>query len=435
MYPLDPPAVYVHESVMADPRYQKRVENVVRALQKPIEPVVYGDADLPVMIREKGLLERCKVMGALNDVRDPILLFNTFRFDDKGEERCQALKAAGCEIGGDMRTALLGEGAFHWSGYNLKDDPHRKDKVCRPCWRIHLQHGCVHRCKYCGLGGLLVSMVNIEDYCQNLGRIIERHPWQTTYLLDDDADPPALEPEQGVLGALIEYFGTLQARYLVVHTKTWNSAWVRELKHNGNTILVWSLAGATQSRLIEPKAGTTEERVEAARVAEQAGYPIRYKFKPIIPVKTWREDAAHAVKLLFEKTHPDIISLCVFMWMDVDEMKRRLPLDLLDPTFLKAAEEGRAEMEATHAKPFPHAVRTEIYDHYLREIRKYDKEIPVSLSTENFAIWKDFRRKLGMSATNYVCGCGPMCVPGMKKLDQHPFKAAVKDAAGIPGTV
>ncbi|HOZ48573.1 MAG TPA: radical SAM protein [Candidatus Hydrogenedentes bacterium] len=437
MYPLDPPAVYAHESVMANPTYRARVERVVAALEKTRDIVTYRDDDLPDLILHQGLMDGRKRMGRLDAVRDPILLFNTFRFDspEAVAARRERLVAQGvpCE---QCRDSLVGTGAFHWARYNLDGDPCRHDKVCRPCWRIHLEDGCVHRCKYCDFGGLLVSMVNIEEYCEYLGHIIERHPWQKTYLLDDDGDPPGLEPELGVASRLIEYFGTLEDRYLVVHTKTWNTRWLRSLKHNGNTIMLWSISGATQSRFLEPKAGSTEERVEAARIAQEAGCPVRFKFKPIIPVRNWREEAAEAVRLVFERTTPDVISLCVFMWMTVDDMKSMLPVKLLDPEFLAEAESSVEEVKETRTKPFPPRVRAAIYDHYLNEIRKYDADIPVSLSTETFAMWKAFQDKLGMSATNYVCGCGPQSVPGARKLDAHAFNVAVRnDAGAIPGVV
>ena len=434
MYPLEPPAVWVHESAMADARCRERVERFLAALQRPTRLKLYRDDDLPAMVEHEGLLEGRRPMGTMAEVRDPVIVFNTFRFDGRFAER--RAWAAERIPGFDKRgfPALLGYGAFHWANYNLEGDPARHDKVCRPCWRIHLQNGCVHRCKYCSFGGVLVAAVNVEDYCHHLGRLIERHPWQLTYLLDDDADPPCLEPELGTLPYLIEFFATLPDRYLVVHTKTWNTTWMREVDHRGKTIIVWSLSGPTQSRLLEPKAGTTEERVEAARVAQEAGYQIRYKFKPIIPVRGWREEAAYAIRLVFEKTRPDVISLCCFMWMDVDEMLRRLPEELLDPEFVQAARECRDEVADTRAKPFPHRVREEIYDHYLREIRRWDPDIPVSLSTENFAMWKAFGHKLGFSATNYVCGCGPQSVPGARRLACHPFRVAVRNDDGIPGT-
>ena len=432
MYPLDPPAVYIHQDVMANDLWRPRALGVVNALERPVEPVVFADEQLPEMI-ENGLLANRKAMGTLDEVHDPILVFNTFRFDGRYAERVEALRAAGLKSDGALR-AILGYGAYNWANYNLEGDPNRHDKVCRPCWRIHLHNGCVHQCLYCGLGGLLVSSVNVEEYCTHLGEIVRRHPWQTTFLLDDDADPPCLEPEHGTLGPLMEWFGTLDGRYLIIHTKTWNTEWMRHVDHRGNTIIVWSLSGSTQSRLLEPNTGTTEQRIEAARTAQEAGIQIRYKFKPIIPVKGWREEAAYAVKLLFERTKPDVISLCVFMWHHVDEMKKKLPVDMLDPAYLEAAEESTEETKETRTSPFPQWVRQEIYEHHLAEIRKWDPDIPVSVSTENFKLWKALGPKLGFTATNYVCGCGPQSTPGARKLSCHPFEVAVRDDEGIPCT-
>jgi len=436
LYRLHPPAIYIHERVAKNMEYRAGVDRVIEALESPVVPVEFGDGDIPDMILSQGILKNRQAMGTLEQVSDPILLFDTFRFDGRNAVASRKRHLIGRGVPPNLcRNSLLGTGAFHWANYNLEGDPHRQDKVCRPCWRIHLQEGCVHQCKYCSFGGLLVCMMNVQEYCGYLGQIISRHPWQKTYLLDDDGDPPCLEPELGTLGTLIEYFGKQQERYLVIHTKTWNTEWMTSLRHQGNTIVLWSLSGRTQSRELEPATGTFEERVEAARIAEEAGYTVRFKFKPIIPVKNWREEADEAVELLFQKTHPDVISLCCFMWMDVDEMKRRLPQEMLDPWALTAAEEDREEMEGTRAKPFPQRIRKEIYQHYVKAIRKHDPKIPVTLSTENFRMWAEMGRELGYSATNYPCGCGPQTVPGQGKLKCHPFRVAVRNDDGIPGVI
>ncbi|MCP4643336.1 MAG: hypothetical protein GY851_23010 [bacterium] len=436
MYQIAPPAVLAHEIVIANPANRERVERVVAALNEPVPITIYNDDTLGQHVLGLNLVNRRSVMGTQAEIEDPVLLFDTFRFDsdEDVEARKKSLVAQGVPES-FCRSSLVGTGAFHWARYNLDGDPNQHDKVCRPCWRIHLAEGCLHRCAYCNYGGLLVTMVNVEEYCDHLGEIIRRHPWQKTYLLDDDADPPGLEPELGCLGPLIEYFGTLDDRYLIIHTKTWNTHWMRDLRHNGNTIIVWSISGPTQSRQIEPVTGTTERRIEAARVAQEAGYQIRYKFKPIIPVKNWREDAEHAVRLLFERTNPDVISLCTYMWRPVQDLKAHLPVDLLEPAYVRAAEESEEEVANTTTKPFPEWVRAEIYEHYLREIRKYDPDIPVSLSTESFDMWKRFEDLLGATATNYVCGCGPQSTPGAKKLSCHAFDVAVCDREGIPGVV
>jgi len=432
MYELRPPAVYAHESVLADPRYKGRLDRVVAALAEPIEPVVYTDAELPSLITERGLVAGRVPMGSLETIPDPILLLNTFRFDDRRAERMAPLAPVltGLPGGYHLHEALAGYGAFHYANYNQEGDPHGNDKVCRPCWRIHFQNGCLHKCHYCPFGGLLVTMVNVEDYIAQLDRLIQAHRWQETFLLEDDADVLCLEPELGCLGPIIEHFAALEGRYAVIHTKSGNVEWMTDLAHRGNTIMTWSLGGPTQSRLLEPVTATNERRIEAARICEAAGYPVRYKFKPIIPVRNWRKEAAEVIARVFDRTTPDVISLCVFMWMDIDELKRRIDPSELAPAFVKAAEDAAEDMAETRAKPFPPHVRAEIYRHYLREIRKHDTDVPVSLSTENFGMWKELGEELGCTATNYVCGCGPNSTPGRKKLTIHPFQVPHVAAEG-----
>ena len=427
MYELNPPAVFAHESVMDDPRYKARLESVVSALSVPIEPEIYRDEDLPELIKERRILANRVPMGSLEEIRDPIPLFNTFRFDGQRAERSEWMKQQGVS---NASAPLLGYGPFDWANYCLPADPHRHDKVCRPCWRLHFQNGCIHRCHYCGFGGLLVPMVNVEDYIQNLAKLINAHPWQETYLFEDDADVPCLEPELGCLGPLIEFFGTLKDRYLIIHTKSWNFDWALDLKHNGNTIIVWSISAPTQSSVLEPKTGTTEQRIESARKCQEAGYIVRYKFKPIIPVRDWRVDASEAIRMIFAKTDPDVISLCCFMWMTIDDLKRRLDVSLLDPTYIAAAEAAVDEVADTRTKPFPEWVRAEIYEHHFNEIRKWNQKTPVSLSTENWKMWKRLESTLGLTALNYVCGCGPNSVPWRDKLQVHPFKIAKKSLDG-----
>ncbi len=432
MYDLRPPAVYVHETVAHEPRLAGRVDRVVAALAEAPEPVVYRDEDLPALVRDAGLVERASTpMGTMDDVPDPILLFNTFRFDGRREERLAWLAEHAPAVGGyHTAEALMGYGAFSFECYGQEGDPKRSEKVCRPCWRLHFQNGCAHKCHYCGLGGLLATMVNVEDYVGQLDRLIDLHPWQETFLLEDDADVLCLEPELGCLGELIRSFGTRDGKYLILHTKSANVDWMLDLPHGGNTVFAWSLAGPEQAEWFEPVTGDTDERIAAAARAERAGYPVRFKFKPIIPTRSWRREASETVEKIFAATRPDIISLCVFMWMDLAEMRRRLRADRLDPEMVAAAEDAADRIGDLRTAPFPDDAREQIYRHYVREIRRHDPEVRISLSTESPGMWKRMGPMLDATASDYVCACGPNSTPGRRKLEINPFAVAVPDPAG-----
>jgi hypothetical protein len=80
----------------------------------------------------------------------------------------------------------------------------------------------------------------------------------------------------------------------------------------------------------------------------------------------------------------------------------------------------------TRAQPFPEGVRAEVYEHHLREIRRWNAAVPVSLSTENWRMWKRLGPALGFTARDYVCGCGPNSVPWRTRLRCDPFTSARK---------
>ena len=153
--------------------------------------------------------------------------------------------------------------------------------------------------------------------------------------------------------------------------------------------------------------------------------PIRFKFKPIIPVRDWRDEAREMIRDVFEQTQPDNLSMTVFMWTGFDDMACCIDLDLLDPKFVDAARKAAAsEWEHPHLRPFPHEVRREIYEFYHREVRAIDREIPLTLSTDSLAMWKDLGATLGVGPRNYTCGCGPCAVPGLETLPANPWKVA-----------
>jgi len=111
-------------------------------------------------------------------------------------------------------------------------------------------------------------------------------------------------------------------------------------------------------------------------------------------------------------------------WMTYADLVKLADTSLIDPWALGEAEKAAEEMAGQSTKPFPHHVRKEIYEFALAEIRKYDQEIPVALSTESRPMWEEMGPKLGLDPTNYVCGCGPQVTPGLRKLPCNPWHVA-----------
>ncbi len=429
---FQPPRVYVLKPVWDKPDAARRAERFAAAcIGADVRTISY--ADLPDVVVEEGW-DHFPRMGTLPAVPPPIPLLGLFHFDRRTVD----------ELTQRLRDAYRGDGHFNWwvaaggrhfsffhSGTKcdkIQDVAPNPQHVCRACWRLNQGAGCCHQCAYCGLGGVLINHVNVEDYIEHLAQLIKRNPWQTTYLLDDAMDVPTLEPQMDMLGPLMRFFETTGDRYLIIHTKTDRVAGFLNANAPRNTIIAWSLSGPTQSSQLEKVAGTTDGRLAAARVCQEAGITVRFKFKPIIPVPNWREDAAYMIARMFKETQPDNLSMTVLMWMDVAALKACIGKDLLDADCLAAAEAAKRELQELRTGPFPLPVRAEIYRHHLAEIRKHNADIPVTISTESMEMWKLLGPELGVSPRSYVCGCGPNATPGRKQLDISPWqdcKAAV----------
>ena len=144
------------------------------------------------------------------------------------------------------------------------------------------------------------------------------------------------------------------------------------------------------------------------------GVPVRYKFKPMIPIRNWREEYAKSIETMLRVSKPESVGFCVIMWMSLEDVGKKVPLELLDPEYVAAAREAAEDLAGNVVAPFPHHVRKEIYQFLIREVRKYDKDVLLYVSTESREMWTELAEELGQSPNAFFCGCTPVGVPGRK---------------------
>ena len=428
---FDPPRIYVLEDVWENPLAARRAQRLAQACPHA-EVQTFTYKDLPDIVVEEGW-DHFPMMGTLGEVPPPIPVLGLFRFDRSAvnETTAQMEKA----YQGDGRFAFdlaAGGNAFAFfcsnsrnfscsSTSQIRPNP---EHICRPQWRLHQGRGCPHQCSYCHLGGSLITHLNTEEYIERLADLLRQNPWQKTWLYDDVMDVLTLEPQIDSLGPLMRFFESTRDRYLILHTKSDRVQALIDAHAPRNTIVAWSLSGPTQSGQLERGSASTDARIEAARQCQEAGITIRYKFKPIIPVKNWRQEADYTIDQALSRTEPDNLSLTVLMWMQIESLRSCIPTDLLDETYLHATQEAAAQMTGTHVAPFPPAVREEIYRYYFAAIRKRNAAVPVTLSTESLDMWKTLGTTLGFTPANYVCGCGAGATPNKQVLDSNPWSDA-----------
>lgn len=418
MYPLIPLKIYALDSVLIDPLCMVRMDRILRAIGRTRDEIVRVDeANVPEVAAEiAGLWPPKEVPSSMPRSYMRPLVFTRIRVDKPLKPDIKPiLKRCSPEASEHLVRIILGHIDASRPFHQYKDD-WQKNMVCWPTLMLGTMTGCPHGCQYCGAGtsGNMIAVgLNVEETVERLiVPIAEKNPQQRCFLLIGwGSDEITFEPEYGAFDVFTTALDCLD-RYVYFHTGGDNVDWIADLKHKDRLIGVWSATCDSVARIIEPGAGRASDRIEAARKCREMGVPVRIKFKPMIPVRDWRREYAEIIEQTVKRAKPESIGFCVIMWMDIDGLAACIDLDLLDPDVVAAARAAADRMKGVTTGPFPHEVRREIYRTLVREVRKWDKDVPVYISTESREMWDDLKDELGQNPEAYICGCSPVAVPG-----------------------
>ena len=410
---LRPPAVYITEEAEQDERCVARIERMLTAIDCAHVERGVDDARLAEIIEANGWRESRR-WGQMAGPHDPPVVFNTFKNHHSKEQRERRLKQYP-QLGASRFHGYFG---FDWRQDGVPEWRAKEGRVCQPAWEFHTVWGCPFRCSYCWFGTVLNVMVDIEgflDYADR--RIRELDPPQTLYKWDNATDINCFEPEYDATRLMVDYFARQERNRLLLYTgKSDHVDFMLDYPHGGHTIIQWSLSGRTQSTVLEPETAPWNRRVEAAAKCQAAGYPIRFRFSPIIPVRGWREENRELIELIFATTRPDIMVLCMFGWMDYEVAAACVDMSLLDEQMVRAMEGTAPFLKGRRYGPLPHDARAEIYRFLFDEIRRVSPNTPVTLCLETPAMWAEFGRRPPQVGASYPCVCGPYCTPGHPKF-------------------
>lgn len=285
--------------------------------------------------------------------------------------------------------------------------------VCRSALELHCAHGCFHRCAYCFVDPHFLIACDLETLADRIPEYCARYPRQQLFKFDNLTDTIVLEPEYGASGLLVPLFADLDERYLLLYTKSDNVDHLLALNHGGHTIINWSLSPLPQSRTIETNTPDTLARIEAMRRCAAAGYTVRARISPIVPLEGWRDDFAEMTDALFSAVTPDVVTIDVVGWCVPEALSDAMDTSLLEGPFQDELREPRAPDGGIGDKYlFSHELRLSALRHVVCELTRRSPKTPVALCNETRRMWKDLQDVLTMAPENYACCCGPDSVPG-----------------------
>lgn len=302
--------------------------------------------------------------------------------------------------------------------YNWRDEAARHGGACQPGMQLNLVDGCVFRCAYCGFGRKIVFWLDVEQFMEGLDQVFADHPTQRLYKFSNTTDLPPFEPELDAIPPMVERFAHEAERYLMLFTKSDNVDFLGDLDHRGHTIISWSLTCETTSRLVDRGTPSLEQRLEAMARAQAAGYLVRARLSPIVPVRNWREEYADLFERLFGQVSPDVVTLELLGWMTLDDLAAILDLDLLDADMVEQARSGAESLSQVQWGPFSQATHDEVYGFCIETARQISPTTPVSVCHGTPTTWEALGRRMEMTPTAYLCNCGPASAPGGKLYDR-----------------
>lgn len=343
----------------------------------------------------------------------------TFISDSKPE----TIKAASellSEASKEMLTLItLGKQVMYISpaGNDAIDTFEIEDKrlMCPEFNRLKLaSNGCYYNCDWCFLKATyranqnyITVRVQYDKLKDQITKKLAKASGPVLFNTGELADSLSMEHLTKAAQAFIPFFGETDNGYLYMLTKSTNVDDILKLKHNGHTILTWSLNANLVSTQFETGAPDVIPRLKAAKKAQQAGYRIRVRLDPIVPIMEWQHHYAGTIRRIFEEIKPERVTIGTLRFEEgFVRMKDSIIRNDLLKKMMGSMEPILEKVELEDGKKsvgkvsFPEALRIDMYKHAIQEIRKYS-DCDIALCKETDDVWK----AVGLDLKECKCVC------------------------------
>jgi hypothetical protein len=378
----------VTRSLIEEPDCRRRAEALLARIQSPPAELI-DDQDLPALLSSLGRRQDLR-RGGLEGRQTPKRLVALARF-------------AGEEIfpGYSWRELRSGRRELRERGV-----------LCQTAIEVQSAVGCPFDCAYCPYTHFICANLDVAGFVDRVTRLARERLHQSLYKLNNRSDVLGLEPEYGVAPALVDRFAGLPGRYLMVYAKGDAVDGLLAVRHEGKTVACFTLNPEPVAELLETGAPSPARRLEAIGKLSAAGYPIRVRLSPVVPLRGWREAYADLLRRLAALARPELVTLWTLSMVPLAELARIVPLDRLEPAALGAAQSTAAEMVGRKGAPFPPSLRAVLYRDLATLIRERLPETAVSLCLETAEVWDALAPRLvPRRGGAFLCNCGPRATP------------------------
>lgn len=269
----------------------------------------------------------------------------------------------------------------------IKKCPCTKGHLNCGYWIFNLGFGCPFDCSYCFLQQYsnfpgIILPANIEDFFSSFNKFSKNLKKPIRIGTGEFCDSLALDDITEYSKILIPYFKNKNVLF-EFKTKSNNIANLLSLKPSANIIISWSLNPAPVIETEEKGTTTLEERLEAAREVQNAGYSVGFHFDPIIHLEGWQKLYGKVIDKLYTKLKRP------FAWISLGTLRSNRQLKTIFELRFPESNIFYGELFLGKDKKlrYPKLIKEEIYRQMIGKIRHYDKKTPIYLCMEDKNTW------------------------------------------------
>jgi spore photoproduct lyase len=277
-----------------------------------------------------------------------------------------------------------------------------EDVVCPHFLELKWSYGCPYQCAWCYLQGTLRFLPNrakpvVKDYSK-----IKLH---TEAFLDNtlgnDHIPEILNAGELSDSLMAENNEVPFSRFIIDLFETQKKHKVLFLSKSGNIdnilklssdrlIPSFTLNAFSVSKKWEKGAPTIEKRIRDAKELSDAGYPVRIRIDPIVPVEGWEKDYSNLIQAIFSQFRPERITLGSLRGL------QSTINNAYDKTWVVYLSEN-----SSWGKKIGNSSRLFVYKYMLNFLKSEYGYSNISLCKET----KDMWAQLNMDYSNIKCNC------------------------------
>jgi len=278
------------------------------------------------------------------------------------------------------------------NGEFLKKCPGSEGQVCCNYFVINFASNCPMDCSYCYLQEYLADNAtlkvfsNVSDLIDEADATLKRHRGVFFRIgTGEITDSLALEPYTGMVRAILPYFADQPNVLLELKTKSDCVDGLLDLDPKGRVVVGWSMNPQGVIDADEHDTASLTERLNAARLVQDAGYRLGFHFDPMIEYPGWEID----YQLLVEQTFATIdwrrlswVSLGVLR--DTPGLKRTMRQRFPQSQLLTGEQVLCPDGKQRYFQP----LRVSMYRQMVGWIRRAAPTVKVYLCMESREVWE-----------------------------------------------